>query len=424
MVARHESSVSGACERDMNTAIPLKAIPVARPSLGLDEEKSVLEVLRSGWISQGLCVAEFERRFAEYVGAPHAIAVSSCTTALHLALIASGIKPGDEVLCPSLSFIASANAIVHAGAIPIFVDVDKSTYNLDPNCLEAAISPRTKAVLVVHQVGSPAAMDEITQIASRRGLLVIEDAACSVGSEYKGQRIGAPHTLMACFSFHPRKVLTTGEGGMITTSNEELASRIRRLRQHAMTVSDLARHSCSKVTIETYDEVGYNYRMTDLQAAIGSAQLQRIDTLLGRRRALALRYSSRLSSLSWLVLPQESADCRHNFQSYMVRLLNDAPITRDELMQRLLDRGISTRRGIMAIHRELPYRNSGWDRRLPITNLVTDTSLILPLFSDMTEEEQDYVMECLEQITRPTALMRPPVSTIDQTLAGAREGHA
>lgn len=386
----------------MNTTMPLKTIPVTRPSFGLNEEKAVLEVLRSAWVSQGPRVAEFERKFAEYVGAAYAVAVSSCTTALHLALLAAGVKPGDEVLCPSLSFIATANAIVHAGASPIFVDIDKSTYNMDPNCIENAITPRTKAILVVHQVGLPAPLTEISDIGSRHGLLVIEDAACAIGAEYKGRRVGLPHTSMACFSFHPRKVLTTGEGGMISTADEELAARMRRLRQHAMTVSDLARHSSSKLLIESYDEVGYNYRMTDLQAAIGLVQLQRLEALLARRRALALRYSSRLSSLSWLVLPREPAECRHNFQSYMVRLQSDAPITRDELMQELLNRGVSSRRGIMAIHRELPYRNEKWDVRLPVTNLIADSAVILPLFHDMTEEEQDYIIEFLAQISHLT----------------------
>jgi len=382
----------------MSSTMPLKTIPIARPSFGLNEEKAVLEVLRSGWVSQGPCVAEFERKFAEYVGAAHAVAVSSCTTALDLAFLAAGVKPGDEVLCPSLSFIATANAIVHAGASPIFVDIDRSTYNMDPACIERAITPRTRAILVVHQIGLPSPLDEIRSIAATHGLMMIEDAACAIGSEYKGRPIGSPHTTMACFSFHPRKILTTGEGGMITTADEKLAARLRKLRQHGMTVSDLARHSSTQVVTESYDEVGYNYRMTDLQAAIGLVQLERLDDMLARRRQLASRYSQRLSQLEWLVPPFEPADCRHNFQSYMVRLKDDAPITRDELMQELLDRGVSTRRGIMAIHRELPYRHEKWKSRLPRTNEVTDTAIILPLFYAMTEEEQDYVLDCLEQI--------------------------
>jgi perosamine synthetase len=380
----------------MNVTMPSKTIPVARPSFGLDEEKAVLEVLRSGWVSQGPRVAEFESQFARYVGAPYAVAVCSCTAALHLALLVSGVKPGDEVLCPSLSFIATANAIVHTGALPVFVDIDQATYNIDPNCIENAITARTRAILAVHQIGLPAPLAEISEIAARYGLLVIEDAACAIGAEYKGSRVGLPYTSMACFSFHPRKILTTGEGGMITTADEELANRLRRLRQHAMTVSDLARHSSDKVLTESYEEVGYNYRMTDLQAAVGMVQLRRLDEMIARRRALALRYNSRLSSLSWLTLPQETPGARHNFQSYMVRLRADAPMTRDQLMEELLDRGVSSRRGVMAIHREAPYRAWDWNGCLPVTNMVTDTTLILPLFHSLTEDEQDYVTECIE----------------------------
>ena len=374
-------------------------IPIARPSFGRAEEDAVVEVLRSGWVSQGPRVAEFERRFAEYVGAAHAIAVSSCTTALHLALLAAGVEPGDEVICPSLSFIATANAIVYAGATPVFADIDRATYNLNPESVESSITGRTKAILLVHQIGLASPIDQMQAIASRHGLVLIEDAACAIGSEYRGQRIGRPHTSVACFSFHPRKILTTGEGGMLTTNDAELAARVRRLRQHAMTVSDLARHNSTRVVTESYDEIGYNYRMTDLQAAIGLVQLQRLDKMLCQRRELAQRYSERLSALGWVVPPQEPSHCRHNFQSYMARLTSDAPFTRDQLMQELLDQGVATRRGIMAIHRECSYRDAKWDGRLPETNLIADTAIILPLFYEMREEEQDYVVNSLEEVS-------------------------
>lgn len=379
--------------------ISSKTIPVSRPAFGESEEAAVIEVLRSGWVTQGPRVAEFESKFAEYVGAPHAVAVSSCTTALHLALVAAGIKSGDEVLCPSLSFIATANAIVHAGAVPVFVDIDEATFNMDPNCIERAITPRTQAILVVHQIGLPAPLDEICDIANRHGLTVIEDAACAIGSEYKGRRIGQPHTAMACFSFHPRKILTTGEGGMITTADPDLAARLRRLRQHAMTVSDVARHNSKEVVLETYNEVGFNYRMTDLQAAVGLCQLARLDDMLARRRALAQRYSEGLSVFPWLHVPVESPGCRHNFQSYMVRLDSTGAPDRDELMQELLDRGVSSRRGIMAIHREAPYRDgAAWEGQLPVTDSATDSALILPLFYEMSDGEQDYVINCIDHI--------------------------
>jgi perosamine synthetase len=382
----------------MNTATPVKMIPVARPFVGEQEEQAVLEVLRSGWLSQGQRVADFENRFAEYVGAKHAVAVSSCTTGLHLAMVAAGIGAGDEVLCPSLSFIATANSIRYVGATPVFVDVDPVTFNLDPNRVEEAITPRTRAILVVHQIGMPAALSEILEIGRRRNLIVIEDAACASGSAYQGRKIGLPHSFMACFSFHPRKVLTTGEGGMVTTADENVASRLRRLRQHAMTTSDLARHQSKSVMTEAYDEVGFNYRMTDVQAAIGLVQLSRLDGFLERRRALAARYSEELKNVGWLILPSEPVGCRTNFQSYLARVEPDAPLSRDALMQRLLERGISTRRGIMCSHRELPYHDEKWSRKLKQSEAVTDHGMILPLFHQMTEQDQTHVIACIREI--------------------------
>jgi perosamine synthetase len=380
------------------TTVPKTTIPVARPFVGSEEETAVLEVLRSGWLSQGPRVAEFEKQFAEFVGAKHAIAVSSCTTALHLALVAAGIGAADEVLCPSLSFIATANSVRYVGATPVFVDIDPATFNIDPNRVEESITPRTRAILVVHQIGLPAALTEILEIARRRNLMVIEDAACAIGSVYQGQRIGLPHSFVACFSFHPRKILTTGEGGMLTTSDEKVAIRLRHLRQHAMTTSDLTRHKSQTVMSESYDEVGYNYRMTDVQAALGVVQLGRVDGFVARRRSLAARYSAELARLGWLMPPYEPSDRRHNFQSYMARLRPDAPVSRDALMQGLLDRGVSTRRGVMASHREAPYRDPRWDKQLSQTNAVTDESIILPLFHQMSEEQQTYVIECIREI--------------------------
>ena len=383
----------------MSLTTPAKTtIPVARPFVGKEEEEAVLQVLRSGWLSQGQRVAAFETRFAEYVGAKHAVAVSSCTTALHLALIAAGISSGDEVLCPSLSFIATANSIRYVGATPVFVDIDPLTFNLDPNRLAEAITPRTRAILVVHQIGLPAALSEILAVAHEHNLIVIEDAACATGSAYQDRRIGLPHAFLACFSFHPRKILTTGEGGMLTTADAQVATRLRRLRQHAMTTSDLARHESKSVMTEGYDEVGFNYRMTDVQAAIGLVQLGRLDGFLARRRALAQRYSEELGQLGWLTPPQEPPGCRHNYQSYMMRLRPDAPISRDALMQALLARGISTRLGDRAIHREPPYREPRWDRELVHTNAVTDQTIILPLFHQMTEQEQEHVIRSLRRI--------------------------
>ena len=385
----------------MSTMTPVKhLIPIAKPYIGQEEETAVLEALRSGWLSQGPRVAEFEKQFAAYVGTKHAIAVSSCTTALHLAFLGAGIQSGDEVLCPSLSFIATANSIRYVGAEPVFVDIDPVTFNMDPKKLEAAITPRTRAILAVHQIGLPAAMNEINEIARRRNLVVIEDAACAIGSVYQGKRIGAPHSWMACFSFHPRKILTTGEGGMITTDDDQVNDRLRRLRQHAMDVSDVARHQSKNVILESYDEVGYNFRMTDLQAAVGIVQLGRVEGFIKRRREFAARYTEALSKFDWMVPPSEPEGLRHNYQSYMVRLKMGAPISRDDLMQALLDRGISTRRGIMASHRVKPYFSNRVDSLLPETNSATDYCIILPLFHQMTEQDQNHVIDSIHEIVR------------------------
>lgn len=370
-------------------------IPVARPYIGVEEEQAVVDVLRSGWVTQGPRVAEFEARFSKYIGCDYAVAVSSCTTALHLALLAVGVGPGDEVICPSLSFIATANAIAYTGATPIFSDIDLATYNLDPRRIEEVISPRTKAILVVHQVGLPAEMNEILAVAVKHRLVVIEDAACAIGSQYDQEFIGKPLGTIACFSFHPRKILTTGEGGMITTNDEKIAEKLRQTRQHAMSLSDVARHSARRVVTETYDEVGFNYRMTDMQAAIGIIQLNRLDDFLAQRRYLASRYTRALHGIDWLQTPIVPDNCLHNYQSYMVRLTGNMATMRDALMQNLLEKHISTRRGIMAIHREQPYRSERWDNRLPNTDLTTDTGLILPLFHQMTDVEQDYIIESL-----------------------------
>lgn len=385
----------------MSTSTPTKhVVPIAKPFIGQEEETAVLEALRSGWLSQGPRVAEFEKQFAAFVGTKHAIAVSSCTTALHLAFIGAGIQSMDEVLCPSLSFIATANSVRYVGAEPVFVDVDPVTYNIDPNKIEAAITPRTRAILAVHQIGLPAAMEEINEIAKRRNLVVIEDAACAIGSVIHGKRVGAPHSWMACFSFHPRKILTTGEGGMITTNDDAVNERLRRLRQHAMDVSDVQRHQSKNVILERYDEVGYNFRMTDMQAAVGLVQLGRVEGFIARRREFAARYTDAFSKYDWMVPPSEPQGLRHNFQSYMVRLLPNAPISRDDLMQSLLDRGIATRRGIMASHREMPYYSIKIDAALPETNCATDNCIIFPLFHQMTEHDQNHVIESVREVVQ------------------------
>jgi len=367
-------------------------VPFARPYFTGDEGAALADVVAGGWVSQGPRVAAFERAFAARVGAPDAVAVSSCTSALHLALYVSGVEPGDEVIVPSLSFIATANSVWQCGATPVFADVDPLTYNLDPAAVERAITERTRVIMPVHQLGLPADMDPILALAAERGLTVVEDAACAVGAEYRSQRIGSLGPL-ACFSLHPRKVITTGEGGMIAVHDPDVATRLRRLRQHAMDVSDLARHSARDVVIEHYPERGFNARMTDMQATLGLCQLELLDEILEARRRLAERYTAGLAEAPHVDPPYEPAYARRTWQSYAVRLRPGAPIDRLELMHRLLRDGVATRRGVMAIHREVAY--AGFHAGLPNTETADREVLMLPLFPGLSDDQQDYVLERL-----------------------------
>lgn len=367
-------------------------IPIARPDLGEAEWMAVRKVIESGWVTQGPRVAEFENAIAEMCGAPHAVAVSSCTTALHLALLCAGVGRGDEVIAPSMSFIATVNAIVHAGATPVFAEVDPESFNLDIDDVRRRIGARTRAILLVHQLGLPADIDAFQQLAREHGLQLIEDAACAIGSRYRDQPIGS-HSELVCFSFHPRKLLTTGDGGMITTSSEQHAARLRLLRQHGMSIPDTVRNASSKILRESYVEVGYNYRMTDLQAAVGLAQVERLPSILKRRRELADRYDEafrRHEIIMPVVAPTGSV---WNVQSYPVRLRGFDAGSRDRVMQDLLDRGIATRPGVMTAHREPAYRHL--DVSLPRSEAASDGSLILPLYSDLTTGDQDSVVEAL-----------------------------
>ena len=365
-------------------------VPLARPYLTGTEGEAVAEVISSGWVSQGPKVQAFETAFAERVGAAQAIATSNCTTALHLALHVSGVGPGDEVVVPSLSFIATANSVLHCGARPVFADVDPRTYNLDPAATERAITARTKAVMPVHQVGLPADMDPFLELADRYGLALVEDAACAIGASYKGRPVGSIGPL-TCFSLHPRKVITTGEGGMITVQDPAVAERLRRLRAHGMNVSDLARHSSEQVVLESYPEPGFNYRMTDMQAALGLCQLEVLDDVLERRRRLADRYTTAIDRMPYLEAPFDPPYATRAWQSYGVRVLPGSAVDRTELMERLLADGIVSKRGVMAIHLEEAYDDIE-HVELPFTEAANSDVLLLPLFPDLTDEQQDYVI--------------------------------
>jgi dTDP-4-amino-4,6-dideoxygalactose transaminase len=385
-------------------------IPITRPSIDDREVDAVAAVIRSGWLSQGEQVAAFEREFGAFVGAPFACAVSNCTTALHLALLACGVGPGDEVATVSHSFIATANVIQQCGAKPVFVDIEASGFNIDPAAAQRAVGPRTKAILCVHQMGMPCDLAALRMIADASGAPLIEDAACAAGSEIlrngEWAPIGAPHGDIACFSFHPRKLITTGEGGMLTTRDESLDRRFRLLRQHGMSVPDTVRHGSARVVFEQYPVPGFNYRMTDLQAAIGRVQLARLPEIVARRRALAARYDQLISGVAGVIAPAEPEWARSNWQSYCVRV--DPDLDQRRLMQAMLDRGVATRRGIMNAHSEPAYAGATAPGALPHSEAARDCGIILPLFPDMRDEEQSEVVAALAaalEEVRPVAAL-------------------
>jgi dTDP-4-amino-4,6-dideoxygalactose transaminase len=377
-------------------------IPITKPWIDEREADAARRVILSGWVTQGPEVAAFEREFADFVGSPHACAVTNCTTALHLALLAAGVRPGDEVVTVSHSFIATANSIRYCGAVPVFVDICQDTFNIDTDQVEHAITDLTRAIVCVHQMGMPCDLRGLLSIAEKYSLVLIEDAACAIGSEVfweeNWQKIGKPHGDAACFSFHPRKIMSTGDGGMITTKHKDWDDQFRLWRQHGMSLSDTKRHSSAQVMFETYAELGFNYRMTDIQAAVGREQLKRVPQIVTRRRELAKRYRSLLADVPGLRLPSEPLWARSNWQSFCVSLAEGCP--QKGTMQALLDLGIATRRGIMCAHLEPAYQKQPWrsSGSLAFSERAQETSIILPLYPQMDEADHERIVSGLRQI--------------------------
>lgn len=365
-------------------------IPVARPLFGASEERLAVGVVRSGWVGQGRMVRDFEGMVARYTGAGYAVAVSSGTAALHLALLCAGVKPGDEVIVPSFSFIATANAVVYCGARPVFADIDLDTYNISVEEIQKCIKKRgrkIKAIMPVHQFGLPCDIDAVSIIARKHGLKLVEDAACALGSSYKGFKIGKKSGA-AAFSFHPRKILTTGEGGIIVTNNAAVCEKMRQLRNHGLCRGD-------------HKSLGYNYRLTDLQAALGVAQLEKLDQILRDRRALAQRYDEVFEESDFIRTPAIPSYAHPNYQSYVIRVEDRCPVSRDALLSRLLKYGISARKGNTSIHLQAFYRKKGL--KLPNTEKASRTTIALPLYPGMRRKEQDFVADKVISILRGKA---------------------
>ena len=376
----------------------MNRINVMKPWLGAEEVAAVTEAIESGWVAQGPRVAEFEAKFRDLLGAEHAIAVSSCTTALHLALVVAEIGPGHDVIVPSFSFIATTNAPVYVGANPVFADVDVTTGNLTRETVEAALTPHTQAVILVHQGGIPADANGVRALCEPRGIVVIEDAACAAGSKAQGRPVAAGAAI-AAFSFHPRKLITTGEGGMLTTGNAEWAARARRLREHAMSVGAAERHQSTLPAAEEYLELGFNYRMTDVQAAMGLVQLDRLAPIVARRRQIAAAYQNAFAGIRGLRCVTDPPGCESNYQSFWIEITSKFPLDRESLLSHLATREISARRGIMAAHRQPAYKGHP-TAPLPYTERLTDRTLILPVFHQMTEDELQRVIDAVLDASR------------------------
>jgi len=392
-------------------------IPIARTNLTEAEINSVLDPLRSGWLVQGPKVREFEEKWSSFTGSKHSIAVTSCTTALHLSLAALGFGPGDEAIVPAFTWISTANVVEHLGGTVVFCDIDLDTFNIDPEKIEAKITAKTKAILPVHLFGLAADMEAINAIARQHKLWVVEDAACGFGSRYHGQHVGTQGNT-GCFSFHPRKAITTGEGGMVTTQDDKLAEKIRRLRDHGAAMSDLQRHLGARpYLLADHPDAGYNQRMTDLQAALGSAQMDRATDIITERQRLASRYDQAFTNLAWLQTPAQLHGYEHGYQSYPCLFqpdrakaaarhskkaeIKDINTERNLWMDQLQQQGISTRPATHAVHMLSFYQQKYGlqPEDFPNAFAANDCSISFPLFHGMTKAEQDFVIEQVREYT-------------------------
>jgi len=386
-------------------------IPITRPLFGDEERRALARPLDSGWVVQGPYVEEFERKFAAFTGAPHAIATTSCTTALHIAVSALGLRPGDEVIVPAFTWIATPNVVEYMGATPVFCDVDLDTFNIDVGRLESLVTKNTVGIIPVHLFGLCADMDAVCDIAARRHLWIVEDAACAFGARYQGRHAGTLGDI-AAFSFHPRKAITTGEGGMLTTGRSDLAAKATALRDHGASKTDLARHTeAGGFLLADYELLGFNYRMTDFQGALGSAQMDRAAFILEERRRCAAFYDARLRDVGWLQLPRVPPGFVHGYQAYVTvyqpkrpsfATLDAMHARRNALMARLEAEGISTRQGSHApvllgyYARKYNFRRDAFPGAL-FADLLT---LTLPMYAGMTEAELDFVCERLIEAGR------------------------
>lgn len=382
------------------------SIPITKPVFGDEERLAVQRPLETGWVVQGPFVREFEEMFGAFTGAQFCIATSSCTTALHVAVAAMGLRAGDEVIVPAFTWVSTANIVECMGARPVFCDIDLRTFNIDPGRIEGCITPRTVGIIPVHLFGLCADMDAILDIGRRRGLWVIEDAACGLGGSYRGRHAGTMG-VAGCFSFHPRKSITTGEGGMITTGHEDVARFAVSVRDHGASRSDLTRHgSRGAFLLAEYDTLGYNYRMTDIQGALGCAQMKRLDEILAARRRIAARYDTLLSEFDAISTPPVPDGLVHGYQAYVCLFGGDAASLatvdrlhdrRNDVMARLEEQGIATRQGTHAPVL-LGYYASKYGLRaqdFPNAYLADRLSLTLPLYPQLTPSEQSLVCERL-----------------------------